>query len=108
MPKTQKTRKAPGLTTLRKNIERESHAYFLKHKTHKFIARLAELDNRSAGAFIDVLVEDAARSRLSATEFKQLAAAGDQIEETRRQEAAAQEEELREKREARKTSQAAS
>ena len=98
--------KTVGLSTLRKNIERESHAYFLKHKTHKYIAKLAALENRSAGAFLDVLVEEAARRRLSPGEFAQLERAGDELEQMRREEAAEKEPELVAKRQARKGSKA--
>jgi len=89
-----------GPTTLRKNIVRESHPYSIRHKTHLFIQRLAELDERTVGSYLDVLVEGVARAQLSAEAFDQIVREGEAIEEKRRREAEEQAPELLKKREA--------
>ena len=91
-----------GLTTLKKNIVRESHPYFVRQKTHRFIQRLAEQDERTVGTFLDVLIEQVARLRLPAQEVEQIIEEAAREEERRRQEAEAQRDELLRKRQERK------
>ena len=91
-----------GPTTLRKNIVRESHPYSIRHKTHLFIQRLAELDERTVGSYLDVLVEREARAQLSQEAFDELVREGEAIEEKRRREAEEQAPELLRKREEKK------
>src|SRR6266487_228362 len=55
-----------GPSTVKKNIERESQHYFVRHKTHKFIQKLAEKDERPIGSYLDVLIEREARKLLHA------------------------------------------
>ena len=91
-----------GPTTLRKNIVRESHPYSIRHKTHLFIQRLAELDERTVGSYLDVLIEGVAKAQLSPEAFERIVREGEEIEEKRRREAEEQAPELLKKREARK------
>lgn len=98
-------RKTIGLTTLRKNIVRESHPYFVRHKTHRLIQQLAEKENRSTGAFLDELIEQIARKRLPAEVVEQTTIEGSQEEQRRRQEAEAQQPELLAKRQQQKARQ---
>jgi hypothetical protein len=91
-----------GPTTLRKNIVRESHPYSIRHKTHLFIQRLAELDERTVGSYLDVLIESVAKEKLSAEAFEQIVREGEAIEQNRRREAEEHAPELLKKRETRK------
>jgi hypothetical protein len=90
-------KKDAGLTTLRKNIERDSHQYFIRHKTHLLIQKLADVDARRVGGFLDVLIEDIARERLSQEEIARIEQEGMAIETQRRQEAEDNQEELLQK-----------
>ena len=79
--------KAVGPSTMKKNIERESNRYFVRHKTHRFIQKLAELDQRPVGSYLDVLLEREARKLLPADQVETIIAEGEAKEIERRAQA---------------------
>ncbi|SRR6266487_2066781 len=76
-----------GPSTVKKNIERESQHYFVRHKTHKFIQKLAEKDERPIGSYLDVLIEREARKLLPADQVDEIIAEGETKEAERRAQA---------------------
>jgi hypothetical protein len=76
-----------GVSTVKKNIERESIHYFVRHKTNRFIQKLAEKDERPVGSYLDVLAEREARRLLPAEVVDEIIAEGEREEAKRRQEA---------------------
>ena len=81
MPKTK------GVYTVKKNIERESAHYLLKHQTPKLIAALARADERPVGTYIDRLVEETARKILPGDVVETIIREGQEEERKRRAEA---------------------
>ncbi len=101
-------RSGVGLTTLQKNIARDSRKYYVKHQTYTLLAKLAQRENRPVGHELDVLVEELARVRLSPAEFAKALEEAKAIEEHRREVAEAHRGDLEEKYEERKQRRAAS
>jgi hypothetical protein len=87
-----------SVTTLRRNIAKDSHRYHIEHKTHLLIARLAKQEKRTAGAFLDLLIEQVAGVRLPPGEVERATAQAREIEEERRREAETHQPELLAKR----------
>lgn len=79
--------KAKGPYTVKKNIERESAHYLLKHQTIKLIHTLAKADERPVGTYIDRLVEAEARKVLPGEVVEQIIKDGQEEEARRRAEA---------------------
>jgi predicted solute-binding protein len=76
-----------GLSKVKKNIEKESIHYFVKHKTYKFIQKLAEKDERTVGGYLDQLAEREARKNLTQEEIDMIIVESNRMEEERRAQA---------------------
>jgi len=81
--------KKKGLYTVKKNIERESAHYLLRHQTPKLISALAKADDRPVGTYLDRLIEAEARKVLPGTLIDEMIKEGQEEENRRRQEAEA-------------------
>lgn len=79
--------KAKGVYTVKKNIERESAHYLLRHQTPELIRQLAKADERPVGTYLDRLIEEVARRVLPEVLVEQIIKAGQEEEARRREEA---------------------
>jgi hypothetical protein len=76
-------KKSVGPSTIKKNIKKESMHYFIEHKTARYIQRLAEMDKRPVGSYLDVLLEREARAILPAEEIDAIIQESEQKEAER-------------------------
>ena len=91
-----------SITTLKRNIPKEAHDYYIRHQTHWLIQELAKQRNRKIGPYLDELIEQVARLQLPPQEVERIIALGQQEEERRRQEAEDKHDELLAKRQQQK------
>jgi len=76
-----------GVSTVKKNIKKESNHYFVSHATHRFIQELSKKDKRPIGTYLDILIEREARKVLTADQVEAIMAESEQKEAERRREA---------------------
>lgn len=76
-------------TTRRRNIEKDSRAYFLSHEAHRLFQRMAKKRHLPIGAFMELTAQELAQTILSEEERQEVAREAEEITEARRMEAEA-------------------
>ena len=73
----------------RKNIDKDSRAYFLSHEAHRLFGRMARKRHLGIGAFMELLAQEEAARALTAEERAEVRREADGIARQRRAESVA-------------------
>ncbi len=78
--------KAPSPSAKRKNIDKDSRAYFLSHEAHRLFQRMARQRHLGIGAFMELLAQEEAARALTPEERAEVRREAEAIARRRRAE----------------------